>query len=64
MATFFAAVTRHLYGEAEERRSIRSILLGPPGAGKGIVFKQLYIYHPYQMKQVMSVEGYFSFSML
>ena len=35
MATFFAAVKRHVYGEAEERKSIRSILLGPPGAGKG-----------------------------
>jgi len=35
MATFFSAVKRHIYGEAEERRSIRSILLGPPGAGKG-----------------------------
>jgi len=35
MATFVGAVKRYLSGEAEERRSIRSILLGPPGAGKG-----------------------------
>ena len=35
MATFVGAVKRYLTGEAEQRRSIRSILLGPPGAGKG-----------------------------
>lgn len=35
MATFYYAVARYFAGSAEERQPIRSVLLGPPGAGKG-----------------------------
>jgi len=35
MASFLKAVTSYMTGQAEEKRSIRSVLLGPPGAGKG-----------------------------
>ena len=42
MASFLKAVTSYMTGQAEEKRSIRSVLLGPPGAGKGTYISASY----------------------